>query len=367
MVLPTRSQWPFLRRLDFLRQHIRPKRQIRFSNYIKITRSIGAVSQGEEADSVNNNESTSNDVLARGFTCQDAAVEDVSAEGCWDSPVDFEIYVSLVPSDAETKQVLHHLRPPNSEQFAAVGQPRRKASISKPPKSERRKSGLRRCGADSIRSNTRGRQKRGRSASKMISRGERGKAPPVASLTAWTKGRQRGLPPKGLQLLRRWRSPAEGSSSSDEEEEDEGEGVGKYEVEVKQCDSEEFKQERQEAAIEVALFLTTVASKVASSSTAIGEPPSVKSELRVDAGDSDTLFLLGLRGLMSKLDAKSNSRAQIDILKVLHDRISDAESRRPVSCDEVDEQVKQKQTADDSVRRLVQARHAGEEHTRDTM
>ncbi|XP_075735366.1 uncharacterized protein LOC142776146 [Rhipicephalus microplus] len=261
MVLPTRSQWPFLRRLDFLRQHIRPKRQIRFSNYIKITRSIGAVSQGEEADSVNNNESTSNDVLARGFTCQDAAVEDVSAEGCWDSPVDFEIYVSLVPSDAEKNNYFMDedeagappSSAPNSEQFAAVGQPRRKASISKPPKSERRKSGLRRCGADSIRSNTRGRQKRGRSASKMISRGERGKAPPVASLTAWTKGRQRGLPPKGLQLLRRWRSPAEGSSSSDEEEEDEGEGVGKYEVEVKQCDSEEFKQERQEAAIEVAL------------------------------------------------------------------------------------------------------------------
>ncbi|KAH8032861.1 hypothetical protein HPB51_003234 [Rhipicephalus microplus] len=71
MVLPTRSQWPFLRRLDFLRQHIRPKRQIRFSNYIKITRSIGAVSQGEEADSVNNNESTSNDVLARGFSLYD--------------------------------------------------------------------------------------------------------------------------------------------------------------------------------------------------------------------------------------------------------------------------------------------------------
>ncbi|KAL3174609.1 hypothetical protein MRX96_001063 [Rhipicephalus microplus] len=343
-LLSARSQWPFLRRLDFLREHIRPKRLRRFSKYTKFTRLTGTASQGEEADSIDNNESTSNDVLARGFACQDAAVEDVSAEGRWESPIDFEIDVSPVLSDAANDSIdegeagAPPSPAPNSKQLA--GRPPRKASISKPPKSGRRKSGLQRRGADG--SSTRGRRKRGRSTSEIGSRSERGKAPPPASLTDWVQQRQRGRPPKGLRLLRRWKLPAEGSSSSDEED-DEEEGVGKYEVDDKQRDSEDAKRERREAAIEVALyrFVTTVVSKVASSSTAVGEPLSLKRELRVDAGDGDTLFLLGLRGLMCNLDAQSKSQAQIDILKLLQDRIADAESRRPESCDEVDEQAKQ--------------------------
>nr|XP_037287347.1 uncharacterized protein LOC119180291 [Rhipicephalus microplus] len=329
-LLSARSQWPFLRRLDFLREHIRPKRLRRFSKYTKFTRLTGTALQGEEADSIDNNESTSNDVLARGFACQDAAVEDVSAEGRWESPVDFEIDVSPVLSDAAN----------DSMDEGEAGAPPSPAPISKPPKSGRRKSGLQRRGTDG--SSTRGRRKRGRSTSGIASRSERGKAPLPASLTDWVQQCRRGRPPKGLRLLRRWKSPAEGSSSSDEENDGE-EGVGKYEVDDEQRDSEDAKRERREAAIEVALyrFVTTVVSKVASSSTAVGEPLSVKRELRVDAGDGDTLFLLGLRGLMCNLDAQSKSQAQIDILKLLQDRIADAESRRPESCDEVDEQAKQ--------------------------
>ncbi|KAH8037958.1 hypothetical protein HPB51_019310 [Rhipicephalus microplus] len=311
-LLSARSQWPFLRRLDFLREHIRPKR---------LRRLTGTALQGEEADSIDNNESTSNDVLARGFVSHSHS---------------FFIFASaLCPLPR-----LHKNKKNDSMDEGEAGAPPSPAPISKPPKSGRRKSGLQRRGTDG--SSTRGRRKRGRSTSGIASRSERGKAPLPASLTDWVQQCRRGRPPKGLRLLRRWKSPAEGSSSSDEENDGE-EGVGKYEVDDEQRDSEDAKRERREAAIEVALyrFVTTVVSKVASSSTAVGEPLSVKRELRVDAGDGDTLFLLGLRGLMCNLDAQSKSQAQIDILKLLQDRIADAESRRPESCDEVDEQAKQ--------------------------
>ncbi|XP_037523378.1 uncharacterized protein LOC119400424 isoform X2 [Rhipicephalus sanguineus] len=69
----------------------------RFSKYAKFTRPTGTASQEEEPDRVDYNESTSTDVMTHVF---DAAVEDVSAEGRWGSPVDFEIDVSPGPSDA---------------------------------------------------------------------------------------------------------------------------------------------------------------------------------------------------------------------------------------------------------------------------
>ncbi|KAH7944056.1 hypothetical protein HPB52_015035 [Rhipicephalus sanguineus] len=326
-LLSARSQWPFLRRLDFLRDHIRPKRQKRFSKYAKFTRPTGTASQEEEPDRVDYNESTSTDVMTHVFACQDAAVEDVSAEGRWGSPVDFEIDVSPGPSDAADHSM--------DEGEAAA------PSSSAPdfPSNQ----GLRRRRADGIRSSTRGKRKRGRPTSKTISRDDRGTAPSPPMDTEWRQWRRRGRPPHGLRLLRRWVSPAKGSSSSDEEYEEE-EAAGKVEVDDEKCNCDNAKQERREAAIAVALcrFVTTVVSKMTSSSTPedpVGVPPPVKTDMLVDAGDGDTLFLLGLRGLMSKLDAESKSRAQIDILKLLQERIADAESRRQESCDEDDEQA----------------------------
>lgn len=357
-LLSARSQWPFLRRLDFLRDHIRPKRQKRFSKYAKFTRPTGTASQEEEPDRVDYNESTSTNVMTHVFACQDAAVEDVSAEGRWGSPVDFEIDVSPGPSDAadhsmdEGEAAAPSSSAPDfpSNQLAA-GRPRRNASLSKPPTngSGPRNSGLRRRRADGIRSSTRGKRKRGRLTSKTTSRDDRGTAPSPPMDTEWPQWRRRGRPPHGLRLLRRWVSPAKGSSSSDEEYEEE-EAAGKVEVDDEKCNCNNAKQERREAAIAVALcrFVTTVVSKMASSSTPgdpVGVPPPVKTDMLVDAGDGDTLFLLGLRGLMSKLDAESKSRAQIDILKLLQERIADAESRRPQSCDEDDEQAER--TAND--------------------
>lgn len=95
---------------------------------------------------------------------------------------------------------------------------------------------------------------------------------------------------------------------------------------------------RKSGDIEAALcrFLTATTRKMAAAaSTAPCAPPAGHGgrELRVNAGDADALFLLGLKGLMGTLDAESKSRAQMDIVRLLRDRIAEAASR-PQSVDD---------------------------------
>lgn len=340
------SQWPLLRRLDFLRDHIRHRRR--------------KEAQEEEPDIADNNESTSMDVAAPMFACPDAATEDVGAEGRLGSPVDFEIDVSQGPSyntDSEEEAEAAAPSPRAPEDVSgqtASGRPRRCKSIAQPRRtSPGPLDSARRRGAYGLRRNTRG--KRGRPKG-TTPRG-RTTAPPTDDVD-WHP-RKRGRPPKAT-TRRHW---VERSSSTDEEEDvaNEKEDVANEEEDV--AGEEEYvagederpisdyvKEERDredtnkaEADIEAALcrFITTIVDKMASSSSSAAGGPvgakSVKTELRVDAGDSDTLFLLGLRGPMSRLDAKSKSLVQIDMLRLLQERIADAEARRPDSDDDDEE------------------------------
>lgn len=336
-LLAARSKWPLLHRLDFLREHIRSTKKKRFYKNINFTRSSGAASQEEEPDSIDCNESASTDLA-----CQDAAVEDVSAEGRLDSPVDFEIEVSPGASDNvdHSMDEAEAATPSSSARdvpsmLPTRMRPRRNASLSKPPGSVPgpRINSVRRRGAYGLR----GKSTRGRRRGRPTTSRDR-KVPPLAS--EWTQRRRRGRPPS---TLRRWAPPVQVSSSSGEEDAQDDDGVGKIdedgkaEEEGEHCNSEDTKQERREAALEVALcrFVTAVVSKVAlPSGGPARHPPSLKTEMQVDASDGDTLFLLGLRGLMSKLDAETKSRTQIDILRILHERVADAEARIPEPCDD---------------------------------
>lgn len=81
-------------------------------------------------------------------------------------------------------------------------------------------------------------------------------------------------------------------------------------------------------------FLSATVRKVASRTPAGIEesaPARRPDEIRVSADDADALFLLGLRGLMGALDAESKSRAQLDIARLLRERVA-ALGQPPQSC-----------------------------------
>ncbi|XP_065286454.2 uncharacterized protein [Dermacentor albipictus] len=305
-----RSQWPLLGRLDFLRDHIRHRRK---------------ASQARKPDVVDYNESTSMDVVAPMFACPDAATEDVGAEGRLGSPVDFEIDVSQGPSyntDSEEDVEAAAPSPPAPDDVSGPstgGRQRSCKSIAKPPRtSPGQRDSVRRRGPYGLRRNIRG--KRGRPTG-TTPRGGR-----TALLTAvdWSL-RRRGRSP------RTQRRSVERSSSTEEEDvadEDERSVSGGYVKEEEKRDQEDANEA--EADIEAALcrFVTAIVGKMASVPGGPVGAPSAKTEMRVDAGDGDTLFLLGLRSLMSKLDAESKSRAQVDMLRLLQERVADAEARR---------------------------------------
>ncbi|KAL1438521.1 hypothetical protein MTO96_048126 [Rhipicephalus appendiculatus] len=297
-----------------------------FPSMSKFTKSTGTASQGEEPDSVDYNEPTSTDVMAHVFACQDAAVEDVGAEGRWGSPVDFEIDVSPAPSD-----VANH-----SMDEGEAGAPS-SAAPRPQPVSSRGATAKERLTLEAADQRVRTPEQRSaatwrrRHQEQHQGKEEEGQTDVGDDFERRTRDGAAAVGHRVAPVATAWTTSARATTATTLEVARQG-------------------QERREAAIEVALcrFVTTVVSKMASSSTPagpVGEPASVKNEMIVDAGDGDTLFLLGLRGLMSKLDAESKSRAQIDILKLLQERIADAESRRPESCDEDDERAEQ--TADE--------------------
>lgn len=122
--------------------------------------------------------------------------------------------------------------------------------------------------------------------------------------------------------------------SSADDSEQEGGGNGGVDYSHNRARGSERRTRSKSGDIEVALcrFLTATTRKMAASSAASCAPPTGHGgrELRVNAGDADALFLLGLKGLMCTLDAESKSRAQMDILRLLRDRIAEA-ARRPQS------------------------------------
>ncbi|XP_050029478.1 uncharacterized protein [Dermacentor andersoni] len=308
-----RSQWPLLGRLDFLRDHIRHRRK---------------ASQARKPDVVDYNESTSMDVVVPMFACPDAATEDVGAEGRLGSPVDFEIDVSQGPSyntDSEEEVEAVAPSPPAPDDVSgpsAGGRQRRCKSIAKPPRtSPGPRDSVRRRGLYGLRRNIRGKRGRPTGASP---RGGR-----TAPLTAveWSL-RRRGRPRKTQR-----RSVERSSSTEEEDVADENERCvsGGYVKEEEERDQEDAN--KAEADIEAALcrFVTAIVGKMASVPGGPVGAPSTKTEMRVDASDGDTLFLLGLRSLMSKLDAESKSRVQVDMLRLLQERVADAETRRPHS------------------------------------
>ncbi|XP_077490215.1 uncharacterized protein LOC144101083 [Amblyomma americanum] len=266
-LIRARSQWALFRRLDFLRDHIRPRTRLQDS--------IQADANG--TDCVEYTDTTEPALVS----------DDVGAgrrEGEVVSPVDLEFDVYPGSSDVDD--------PGLSDGGARVP-------------------------------------------------GSPATAPPTVAPTSegTTDGRGRHRPPSAVPPVVPTVPPHRGGSERGTERnntrsEDQGQRRRRREGDAHWTQDDRGEEEAQKSAdLESALcrFLTATVRTVTSWTTpgvapaesATGRNAGRRPQVGVNADDADALFLLGLRDLMGALDDERKSRAQIDILRLLRERVAD--------------------------------------------